>query len=130
MTKTRATLRAVAALIEAKEPFDCNGTLTGEFWTVGNASRLGQLPDSERVILREDGKRFSRELFVVWSYDTPIYWQRPDGTHYRPEVKYSMTTSKHQGKCPRNEDCAGRGGTNDPRCGRYLGHYGPCDWTD
>ena len=27
-------------------------------------------------------------------------------------------------------DCAGVGGTNDPRCGRMIGHTGPCDWKD
>lgn len=130
MTKTKATLRTVAALIEAKVPFDCNGTLTGEFWTGAVSGTLGQLPESQLDILRKDVARFGNGVFVVWSYATPIYWANPDGTHYRPAVKYSVTTSKHQGKCPRNEDCAGRGGTNDPRCGRYLGHYGPCDWQD
>ena len=28
------------------------------------------------------------------------------------------------------EACAGRGGHGDPRCGRRLGHTGPCDWVD
>jgi hypothetical protein len=28
------------------------------------------------------------------------------------------------------EPCEGRGGHGDPRCGRDLGHTGPCDWTE
>lgn len=29
-----------------------------------------------------------------------------------------------------DDPCAGRGGTKDDRCGRTLGHSGPCDWCD
>lgn len=121
---------AVSQAIKQREPFTTHGALRGHFWPAGPGT-FGQLPDEHADILRKDIAQFGGgHVYVVWSYDTPIYWSTPDGTHYRPEVRYSVTTSKHQGKCPRNEECAGRGGSYDDRCGRYYGHYGQCDWTD
>jgi hypothetical protein len=38
--------------------------------------------------------------YVVFSYDTPIAWYVVDHGWVRPPVKYSVTTSRHQGKCP------------------------------
>jgi hypothetical protein len=31
---------------------------------------------------------------------------------------------------PKTEPCEGKGGHGDPRCGRDLGHDGPCDWSE
>ncbi len=36
-------------------------------------------------------------VYTVWSYNTPIAWVLDDGTVVQPPVKYSVTTSKHQG---------------------------------
>jgi hypothetical protein len=38
-----------------------------------------------------DGK-----AFIVYSYKTPIAWERSDGTRVMPNVRYSVTTGKHQ----------------------------------
>lgn len=36
--------------------------------------------------------------YVVYSFSTPIAWHTPDGEWHVPDVKYSQTTTKHQGK--------------------------------
>ena len=40
-----------------------------------------------------------RPTYVVWSYRTPIAWYT-NGKWVKPNVRYSTTTSKHQGKVP------------------------------
>ncbi len=35
--------------------------------------------------------------YIVYSYDTPIAWV-VNGEWVQPEVKYSLTTTKHQGR--------------------------------
>jgi hypothetical protein len=35
--------------------------------------------------------------YTVFSYSTPIAWVLTDGTKVMPDVKYSTTTSNHQG---------------------------------
>ncbi len=52
----------------------------------------GVLPAEWRELYRA-----SRIDFVVWSYVTPIAWRLADGTWIVPAVRYSVTTSKHQG---------------------------------
>ena len=69
-------------------PFaNSNGTLRGE---VGPAFRTGWLPGEYRESARS-------AIYVVWSYDTPILWVTADGQEHLPSVRYSATTSKHQG---------------------------------
>lgn len=42
-------------------------------------------------------------VYVVFSYETPIAWfSKHDITWHKPDVKYSMTTSHHQSRCPRD----------------------------
>lgn len=62
----------------------------------------GQLPDSERAKMRD-----SIVSYVVYSYRTPIAyrrvadWNRNGTANYEwivPDVRYSVTTSKHQGR--------------------------------
>lgn len=36
--------------------------------------------------------------YVVYSYLTPIAWHMPNGQWVMPDVRYSVTTSKHQSK--------------------------------
>jgi len=35
--------------------------------------------------------------YVVFSYDTPIAWERTDGFKYRVQQRFSQTTSCHMG---------------------------------
>lgn len=58
----------------------------------------GRLPREHYERLRED-LNTHRQLYVVFSYGTPIAWALPldDSPGVVPDVKYSTTTSKHQG---------------------------------
>jgi hypothetical protein len=40
---------------------------------------------------------FMKAEYAVYSYNTPIAWYGPDGWT-KPEVGYSVTTSRHQNK--------------------------------
>lgn len=78
----------------------------GRKMNVGRLSQLGQLPDEWRAKWRQDKGEID---YVIYSYETPIAWRVSDtwyGNHGQthshrwvmPNVKYSLTTSKHQGK--------------------------------
>lgn len=99
--KVRTTTRTADPEITARQPFYTSGAMFGEFVTVGTASRLGRLPDAERVIWREAFHKHGRDLYAVWSYGTPIGWAGPGESLYIPDVKYSATTTKHQGNLRR-----------------------------
>lgn len=53
----------------------------------------GMLPEDEAAILERSLER--GQVFVVWSYDTPIGWRDHMGWRV-PDVKYSVTTTNHQ----------------------------------
>lgn len=76
-----------------RQPFTCNGNFTGE---VGNAWTYGQLPEPFRSEYKaaEDAGQVA---YTVSSYYTPIGWVLTSGEVIIPEVKYSSTTSRHQG---------------------------------
>lgn len=98
----KTTTRTAAPAIAARQPFTTSGALVGEFLTAGSASRLGRLPDAHRVTWRKAVKTHGRDLYVVWSYGTPIGWAGPGEALTIPEVKYSSTTTKHQGNLRRS----------------------------
>lgn len=98
----RVSNRDAATYIETRQEFETHtGSLRGEFATVGNLSRLGYLPPEHRVALGQAWDKAGRGVYIVWSYGTPIAWH--DGERWtRPDVKYSVTTSRHQGLTPRD----------------------------
>jgi hypothetical protein len=53
--------------------------------------RWGQLPYEYRDSVKGAD-------YVVYSYSTPIAWHMPNGEWVMPDTRYSVTTSKHQGK--------------------------------
>lgn len=75
-------------------PFNTHGALKGRDCLYGSG---GQLPESEFIklntLLRTD-----RLAYVVYSYATPIAWCDVDGAWTVPDCKYSVTTSRHQGR--------------------------------
>jgi len=88
--------------IARREPFQGHGSIRGK-WVTGmlgymenGAPASGQLPKEHRAQLRADLNTHGR-VYVVWSYATPIAWTTPDGETRVPDVKYSVTTSRHQG---------------------------------
>lgn len=87
------TLRTVAQAIAERVEFDCNGTFTGH---VGERSRyVGQLPAEFHADYVKAGA--AQDFYMVRSYLTPIAWFA-NGEWTIPAVKYSVTTSRHQGK--------------------------------
>lgn len=87
------------------EPFDCNGTLKGDYYAY--APLAGRLDDYETSMLKQwadmahiaPGARF----FVVKSYETPIAWAivypgNVGTERYKVSQKFSVTTSRHQGR--------------------------------
>lgn len=81
---------------QTETPFDANGTCRGDWHTAVWGESMGRLPAEMREMLRDDMARHGR-LFIVYSYATPIAWRNGDYT-CRPATKYSVTTSKHQGR--------------------------------
>lgn len=57
---------------------------------------FGNLPFEYRRDMELDRERHGI-TFIVYSYSTPIAWRRGDGNWIKPSVKYSVTTSMHQG---------------------------------
>jgi hypothetical protein len=90
-TATKLTTRSgwweFSKAIAAGEDFDTSGALKGRN---GYAQSIGQLPKSESATLGEAD-------YVIYSYSTPIAW-RTQGQWHTPNVKYSVTTSRHQSK--------------------------------
>jgi hypothetical protein len=75
--------------LRKREDFRTGGSMRGEVTPFG-AGSLGMLPaqyaDSARAA-----------DYVVYSYATPIAWHAA-GEWVMPEVRYSVTTSKQQGR--------------------------------
>lgn len=90
-TSTKLTTSSLAIAFATRmryaEDFDTSGALKGR---AGRAQSFGQLP---RVYWD------TAELadYVVYSYATPIAFHA-QGVWHIPDVKYSVTTSKHQSK--------------------------------
>lgn len=76
-----------------------------DFTTHGSLWGINRMPyESERSMdyVAGDLPLFYRDSFwradyAVYSYATPIAW-RTDGVWITPGIKYSVTTSRHQGK--------------------------------
>lgn len=100
MVKT--TIRNAAGLIERREPFDTYGALSAR---IDNSLSFGYLPDTyvnALAIDRDQCAHNGYRLYVVYSYGTPIAWFNPLSQAWTiPGVKYSVTTSKHQGNLSR-----------------------------
>lgn len=77
-------------------PFKTYGALFGKWIRKGDFRPIGILPDSHARRFRVDCDNES--VFVIYSYDTPIGWITESGNTYIPDERYSVTTSKHQGK--------------------------------
>ena len=66
-------------------------------------STWGSLSDTWAVQFDVDRRDVGID-YVVFSYDTPIAWHLANGDWVRPNRKYSVTTSKHQGRCPETSE--------------------------
>lgn len=62
----------------------------------GSAPTWGQLPEQYRLQYRAQ-EESCLIAYTVMSYQTPILWVLTDGTIICPDVRYSRTTTTHQG---------------------------------
>jgi hypothetical protein len=90
-----ATTRNAYVRIADLEPFTTGGALAG---FDGYPSTHGNLPREWSALLTS---MRADVVYVVMSYRTPIAWVTSGGDAYVPAVKYSPTTSRHQGQCRR-----------------------------
>jgi len=86
---TRSSWLEFRDAIENSQDFDTSGALKGRNERHG-AMNLGRLPRDLDATARDAD-------YVVYSYATPIAW-RTQGQWHTPDVKYSVTTSRHQSK--------------------------------
>ena len=63
--------------------------------------RVGALPSAQVRTLTADhalARALGEELYVVYSYATPIAWFAPSFGWVVPDVRYSQTTGRHQSR--------------------------------
>src|SRR5687767_753500 len=85
---TRSTFREYADALSSLTPFKTRGSLEGQYVPVW---RFGRLDYDYR-------DSFKQADYAVFSYSTPIAWHIPDVGWVMPDVHYSQTTTRHQGK--------------------------------
>lgn len=91
-TTLRCSIRDAAAPIAARQPFKAYGSLSGV--QAQDAFSTGSLPEPYRSQFFATAGDI---LYVVYSYFTPIAWFSDSKGWVVPDVKYSVTTSRHQG---------------------------------
>ena len=97
----KTNLRAVADHIGFRNEFNCNGTLFGSIRPIsssagwGETTKVGNLPVEHHQ--RFETACAATDFYVVYSYATPIAWWA-NGEWFVPPVRYSQTTSRHQGR--------------------------------
>jgi hypothetical protein len=85
--------REVAEAIRDREPFETYGALKATRQQgYAQSGRLGG--DDLEAFNRDNGSI----TYVVWSYATPIAWVTDDSRIHKVAQRFSVTTSKHQGK--------------------------------
>lgn len=80
--------------LAALTPFRTYGNLSGDRHEPGYIEP-GRLPEPYRTELHSRNRHID---YVVWSYGTPIAWHDTERGWVMPDVKYSTTTSKAQGR--------------------------------
>ena len=95
--KYKVTNREAVGKIARREDFaNSTGSFTGkdmEIRPIHRWVRFGWMPEWAERVLFEVGR-----AYVVFSYETPIGWfDYRRGTWVMPRVRYSATTSRHQG---------------------------------
>lgn len=86
---SRGAWWTMSPYVRAREAFKTHGALRAVEGAAG--FDLGQLP-------AEYAESAQSADYVVYSYRTPIAWHVPDTGWVMPDVRYSVTTSRHQSK--------------------------------
>ena len=99
---TRTSTRNAADLIAARQPFTTSGALRGGPPANSTMSTwdCGRLPGDHVSHLMCD-LLTGHVVYIVYSYGTPIAWHTVDTGWTVPDVRYSATTSRHQGEVRR-----------------------------
>jgi hypothetical protein len=98
------TRKRVSRFMADGEPFKA-GNLSGKIFKRGDWIEKGWLPQSEKDLLRAAEQQMPDDatIRVYYSWETPIAWALFDSEGdalipwYVPDVKYSPTTTHHQG---------------------------------
>jgi hypothetical protein len=96
--------RQIPDAVAARQPFQGN-SMSAERVAPGRYVRFGFLSQADAKLLdqaADDAKHKGETLYVVYSYGTPIAWGLDGRDLYVPEVRYSVTSGRHQGICRRN----------------------------
>jgi hypothetical protein len=99
-----ASYKMISALVADRKEFDGN-SMKGRIKTKSNYIATGQMPKEFVDELQADieAMQYDSILYLVYSYQTVIGWWTQENGWKRPDVKYSVTTSKHQSKIPRSD---------------------------
>lgn len=121
----RYTIREAGDAIRRRETFVAgDGSLTAEYLHGAGPLAWGRAPDNVTNGIRE-ARGESAPLYVVLSYGTPIAWAGPGEALTVPDVRYSVTTSKHQNIARRAD-----GHHQGDGCARPHGHViASGDWN-
>lgn len=102
----RLNYAQIGAALAEREPFQGNSMSAAYLPFDGTPPYtrdmpvMGSLPDHDREFLKSDlhtARTQGLAFYIVYSYSTPIAWAYGDTVRV-PDVRYSVTTSKQQGK--------------------------------
>lgn len=109
--KIRTTVSGAQAPVRLRADFTTHGALFGgwERPTKYGAStgRLAWSPAGKEYAADLDRALAAGPVFVVYSYGTPIAWFTEADGWTIPDVKYSVTTSRHQSSVRRGATLSG-----------------------
>ena len=91
----------IPALVADRKEFTGN-TMSGRIKGKNAILSTGRMPQEFVDELLSDINTMPNEsyIYLVYSYQTVIGWWTQEHGWKRPDVKYSVTTSKHQGMIP------------------------------
>lgn len=91
---SQSTKAAIRHGIRYREDFKSPKTLTGVTTPIpGFVGDIGELPRDWSRIIRDHTPDY-----IVYSYETPIAWHSAAHGWVVPSVRYSVTTTGHQGQ--------------------------------
>lgn len=94
--------QAVAAIHNAEPFHNTTGSLRSRYLSKSYELTRGRMPAVAAQLLAEAliaAESDGQPLYVVYSYATPIAWAREGDLLTVADVRYSVTTSRHQALC-------------------------------
>lgn len=88
--------QAIQDGVDAQKEFDIGNVKGIRVYGDGSAVSPGRLLDEHLEMFKAQLAR-NNVRYVLYSYNTPIAWVLYSGDWIVPDVKYSVTTSMHQG---------------------------------